>query len=162
MVKTETVKSSAELYKVKVNTPSGVNCRAEPSTSGNKVTAYANGSVLSIYKESNGWGYTGKGWVALKYCAKATSATSAKAESKPKSERPLGKYEVTGDNLNVRTGPGKECAIKSKRQLTEDGQKHSNNRGRLKKGTIVTVKQWVAGWAEIPSGWVSGDYLKKV
>ena len=150
---------SKELYKVKVNTPSGVNCRAEPSTSGSKITAYANGSVLSIYNESNGWGYTGKGWIALKYCTKVESTSTTKTT---KSERPLGKYEVTGDHLNVRTGPGKECGIKSKRQLTEDGQKHSDNKGRLNRGTIVTVKQWIAGWAEIPSGWVSGDYLKKV
>lgn len=162
VTKTETIKSSAELYKVKVNTPSGVNCRAEPSTSGNKLTAYANGSVLSIYKESNGWGYTGKGWVALTYCTKVTHSTSAKKESKPKQERPLGKYRVTASALIVRTGPGKECARKSKRQLTEDGQKHSNNAGGLNRDTIVTVKQWVAGWAEIPSGWVSGLYLEKV
>lgn len=154
--KPETSNTSKPLYQVKVNTPSGVNCRAEPSTSGSKVTAYANGSVLSIYKESNGWGYTGQGWIALQYCSKIGSASVSK------SDRPLGKYEVTGDHLNVRTGPGKECGIKSKRQLTEDGQKHSDNKGRLNKGTIVTVKQWVAGWAEIPSGWISGDYLKKV
>lgn len=155
---TQTSSAKEVNYKVKVNTPSGLNCRANPSTSGAKVKAYTNGTTLTITKESNGWGYTGEGWVSLDYCTKVTQTVS-----KPKTQsKPLGKYEVTASALIVRTGPGKECPRKSKKQLTEDGQKHSNNAGGLDRGTIVTVKQWVAGWAEIPSGWVSGDYLKKV
>ena len=34
--------------------------------------------------------------------------------------------------------------------------------GCLNKGTRVTVYEWKNGWARIPSGWVSGEYLKKV
>lgn len=147
-------------YKVKVNTPSGVNCRAQPNANGTKVMAYANGTVLSISKESNGWGYTGEGWIALKYCTKVSE--TATSTPKVSNGKLLGKYQVTASALIVRTGPGKECPRKSKSQLTADGQKHSNNKGGLNKGTIVTVKQWINNWAEIPSGWVSGDYLKKV
>lgn len=38
-------------YQVKVNTKSGVNCRKEPSVGSAKITAYANGTQLTITKE---------------------------------------------------------------------------------------------------------------
>lgn len=59
-------------YKVKVDdTLSEVNCRKEPSTSGAKVTAYANGTVLNIIKENNGWLYANDtGWVSREYLEK--------------------------------------------------------------------------------------------
>ena len=34
--------------------------------------------------------------------------------------------------------------------------------GCINEGTRVTVKEWSNGWARIPSGWVSGKYLRKV
>lgn len=62
----------------------------------------------------------------------------------------------------VRTGPGINYPRKSKLELTEDGQKHSNDNGGILKGARVSVKEWVNDWARIPSGYVSGIYLKKV
>ena len=48
-------------------------------------------------------------------------------------------------------------------ELSTDAKKHDYDKdGCLNKGTRVTVKEWSNGWARIPSGWVSGDYLKKV
>lgn len=151
-----TPKPSEVNYKVRVNTPSGVNCRKEPSINGAKVTAYANGTKLTITQESNGWGFTGEGWVKLEYTEKV-SGGSASSESKP-----LGTYEITASSLKVRTGAGTNYRQKSRSELTADARKHANANGSLLKGTRVTVKEWKNGFARIPSGWVSGDYLKKV
>lgn len=151
-------------YKVKVNTASGVNCRAEPSTNGAKITAYANGVELAITKESGNWGYANNtGWVCLDYCKKITAPTSApKPSTSFNPGKTTGTYEVTASALAVRTGPGTSYRRKTKAELTTDGQKHANSNGGLLKGTKVTVSKWSGNWAYIPSGWISGDYLKKV
>lgn len=138
-------------YKVRVNTPSGVNCRNAPN--GAKVKAYANGTELTISKEENGWGYTGEGWVSLQYCTKIQDSVAQN----------LGTYEVIASDLSVRTGPGENYRRKTYNELTVDAKKHDYDKdGCLNKGTRVTVKEWKNGFARIPSGWVSGDYLKKV
>lgn len=138
-------------YKVRVNTPSGVNCRNAPN--GAKVKAYANNTELTISKEENGWGYTGEGWVSLQYCTKIQDSVAQN----------LGTYEVIASDLSVRTGPGENYRRKTYNELTVDAKKHDYDKdGCLNKGTRVTVKEWSNGWARIPSGWVSGDYLKKV
>ena len=146
-----TPKPSEVNYKVRVNTPSGVNCRNAPN--GAKVKAYANGTELTISKEENGWGYTGEGWVSLQYCNKIQDSVSQN----------LGTYEVIASDLSVRTGPGTNYRRKTYNELTADAKKHDYDKdGCLNKGTRVTVKEWKNGFARIPSGWVSGDYLKKV
>lgn len=137
-------------YQVKVNTKSGVNCRKEPSVSSAKITAYANGTQLTITKELNGWGYANNtGWVSLEYCSKITTS------------KELGTYEVTASDLIVRKTPGGDPV--GHNGLTTDGKAHDTDKdGAIQKGTRVTVKEWRDGWAKTPSGWVSGDYLKKV
>lgn len=47
---------------------SSLNCRTEPN--GTIITAYPNGTIVTITKERNGWGYTGTGWVSLQYIEK--------------------------------------------------------------------------------------------
>ena len=146
-----TPKPSEVNYKVRVNTPSGVNCRNAPN--GAKVKAYANGTELTISKEKIGWGYTGEGWVSLQYCTKIQDSVAQN----------LGTYEVIASDLSVRTGPGENYRRKTYNELTVDAKKHDYDKdGCLNKGTRVTVKEWKNGFARIPSGWVSGDYLKKV
>lgn len=146
-----TPKPSEVNYKVRVNTPSGVNCRNTPN--GAKVKAYANGTELTISKEENGWGFTGEGWVSLQYCTKIQDSVAQN----------LGTYEVIASDLSVRTGPGENYRRKTYNELTVDAKKHDYDKdGCLNKGTRVTVKEWKNGFARIPSGWVSGDYLKKV
>nr|DAL86409.1 MAG TPA: CHAP domain protein [Bacteriophage sp.] len=145
-----TPKPSEVNYKVRVNTPSGVNCRNAPN--GAKVKAYANGTELTISKEENGWGFTGEGWVSLQYCKVQDSVAQN-----------LGTYEVIASDLSVRTGPGTNYPRKTYAELSTDAKKHDYDKdGCLNKGTRVTVKEWKNGFARIPSGWVSGDYLKKV
>lgn len=146
----ETVQSNMTNYAVRVNTPSGVNCRKVPE--GDIITAYPNGMLLHITREMNGWGYANNtGWICLKYC-------SSVAQNQNET---LGIYEVIADALVVRTGPGTIYARKAKKDLSLDAQKHCNRNGGLLKGTKVTVKEWLNGWARIPSGWVFGKYLKK-
>ena len=70
-----------------------------------------------------------------------------------------GTYVTTVGCLNVRTGAGTGYSRKTKKQLTADGQKHSNSAGQLNAGTAVTVMQIQydsAGnpWGMIPSGWI--------
>lgn len=82
-----------------------------------------------------------------------------------------GDYTTTVSNLNVRTGAGKGYAVKSKSQLTSDGQKHSNGSGQLNHGTNVTVSKVLKDsggntWGKIPSGWICLEwdgkpYVKK-
>lgn len=97
-----------------------------------------------------------------KYGAKS----KAKLESiynRKKSSKPLGTYKVTAKSgLYVREGAGTNYNIVPKNKLTKNAQEHAKSNGALRYGTRVTVKEWKNGFARIPSGWVSGDYLKKV
>lgn len=92
--------------------------------------------------------------------------SKAKLESvynQRKTSKPLGTYEVTAKSgLYVREGAGTNYRIVPKNKLTKNAQAHANPSGSLQYGTPVTVKEWKNGWARIPSGWVCGDYLRKV
>lgn len=74
----DTSGTDVNAYQVRVTSSNGLNCRTKPSTSASKVTAYANGAVLTITKESGNWGYANNtGWVCLTYTAKVTSSGSS-------------------------------------------------------------------------------------
>ena len=45
----------------------GVNIRSGPGTGYGKVGAYAQGAVVAVLEERDGWGRTGLGWVSLAY-----------------------------------------------------------------------------------------------
>ncbi|MEQ2442495.1 N-acetylmuramoyl-L-alanine amidase [Pseudoflavonifractor sp. CLA-AP-H29] len=56
-------------------TPSvGVNIRSGPGTSYGKVGAYAQGAVVAVLEERNGWGRTDMGWVSMEYLEPAEMA----------------------------------------------------------------------------------------
>ena len=108
-----------------------------------------------------------RGYICPKYGAassKAEQSTQKTKQTTKKTSAPtytVGKtYKVTaaGDCLNVRTGPGVKYEVKAKKDLTKDGQKHSNARGQLKKGTKVTCQEVNKNngnvWIRIPSGWI--------
>lgn len=70
-----------------------------------------------------------------------------------------GEYVLCVGNLRVRTGAGTGYSIKTKSELTADGQRHSNAAGQLNNGTNVTVSKVLKDsggntWGEIPSGWI--------
>ena len=93
-----------------------------------------------------------------------TPAPSPTPAANPTSnEKATGTYEVTASDLSVRTGPGTGYRRKRHNELTEDGKKHDKDKdGCLERGTRVTVYEWKNGWARTPSGWLCGDYLRKV
>lgn len=72
-----------------------------------------------------------------------------------------GTYVVTASALNVRTGPGVNYEKKSYSQLSSNAKRYAYSNGCLKQGTRVTVYETKAGFARIPSGWVSAQYLSK-
>ena len=123
-------------------------------------------TVKEIYQNGNDiWGRCPSGWVCLKQGSNiyAVKADAASTPSNTTTTRELGTYEVTANDLSVRTGPGENYRRKTYNELTVDAKKHDYDKdGCLNKGTRVTVSKWNGNWAKIPSGWVSGDYLKKV
>lgn len=114
------------------------------------------------------WGKCPSGWVCLKqgdkvYAVKDGSSSALSSGSSSSGNSALGTYEVTASDLSVRTGPGTNYPRKSYAELTADAKNHDYDKdGCINKGTRVTVKEWSNGWARIPSGWVSGEYLRKV
>ena len=90
--------------------------------------------------------------------ASASTTTTTKTATAPTYK--TGKtYTVQVDALNVRKGAGTSYSVKTKAQLTADGQKNSNAKGQLNKGTVVTCKAVEeksngAVWLKIPSGYI--------
>ena len=113
-----------------------------------------------------------RGFVVPKFDAESTKTTETSKSSSTKKKSTVatvaasykvGKtYKVKVDNLNVRTGAGTSYKKKAKKDLTADGQKHSNKNGQLLKGTEVTCQQIKTNgsnvWMKIPSGWVCAYY----
>lgn len=64
-------------YQVVITTTAGLNMRSQANSSSSKLTAIPYNKVVTVTKESNGWGYTsygGKsGWISLSYTAKYTA-----------------------------------------------------------------------------------------
>ena len=58
-------------YQAKVIADDGLNCRIQPYVANNNlIMTYPAGTILTITKEQNGWGYTGTGWASLDYVEK--------------------------------------------------------------------------------------------
>lgn len=58
-------------YSVKITDTTGLNCRAGYGTNYSIIKAYPYGKVVNLTKtSSNGWGYTGEGWINLTYTQK--------------------------------------------------------------------------------------------
>ena len=62
---------TAVLYHAKINIAGELNCRTSP-VDGSVVKQYPSGSVVTISREKDGWGYTGEGWVSLAFLQKIT------------------------------------------------------------------------------------------
>lgn len=119
---------------------------------------FGSDSDKALRKFQGDYGLTVDGKYGAKSKAKLESVYNQK-----KSSKPLGTYEVTAKSgLYVREGAGTNYNIIPKNKLTKNAQEHAKSNGALRYGTHVTVKEWKNGFAHIPSGWVSGDYLKKV
>lgn len=147
-------------YRVRVNTPSGVNVRSGAGENFDKITAIPNGTEVTITQESNGWGYAAEkgGWICLKYTQRVGSGQAAAPTQT--GGYTVGQTYTLQANMNVRTGAGTNYPIKAHSQLTAGGQAADPDKnGSLQKGTRVTcqeIKQVGADiWMRIPSGWIA-------
>lgn len=88
-------------YVVKVSTASGLNCRSKP-VSGAVIKAYTNNTKLTISRHSDGWGYTGEGWVSLTYTVKVDEkpATPTPTPSSPSAGKDVYELQLTEAQLN--------------------------------------------------------------
>ena len=149
---------------VKVTADVGLNCRKKATTNSDIVTAYAKGTSLKIYEIDGNWGRTNDGWVCLDYTDYKKSTDTS---SNPSSSYKTGRYEVTANVLNVRTGPGTNYDWKKYSQLTANAQKQVKEKcgyeaNGLVKGVQCDVSKVSGNWGGIPSGWICLDYCKKI
>lgn len=100
LVDTTSYESDTEvIYQGKIRANGGLNCRTEP-ISGSILMTYPDGSIISITKERNGWGYTGVGWVCLDYVTKIED--SPVVPSTPGvPENPTKTEETEDDDMDV-------------------------------------------------------------
>ena len=118
-----------------ITAASGLNIR-QSAVNGAVVGSYAAGDKVVVTETSNGWGKTEKGWISMQYAYKTGSNGTNGC-----------KGIVTGDTLNVRSGPG-----------TGYGQVET-----LKYGSRVEILQRITigntTWGCTKNGWISMDYV---
>ena len=141
-----------------------MNCRKKATTNSDIVKAYTKGTSLKIYEIDGNWGRTNDGWVCLDYTDYKKSTDTS---SNPSSSYKTGRYEVTANVLNVRTGPGTNYDWKKYSQLTANAQKQVKEKcgyeaNGLVKGVQCDVSKVSGNWGGIPSGWICLDYCKKI
>ena len=121
-------------------TGSQLNIRSGPGTGYASVGSYSSGDTVSILEQFtyNGttWGCTSKGWISLDYVElDGVSVGNDKTGT------------ITGNQLNIRSGPGTGYA----------------SVGSLNSGDRVTIyKQTTVGdttWGNIANGWISMEYV---
>lgn len=136
----------------------------------NTILGTASAGYYNVIKSKKSGTYTwyeieNNKWIA----AVAGRVKFIKMEEEQKEIKPIyenNKVYTLNVTCNVRKGPGTSYAIKSKSELTKDGQKHATSSGALKKGTQITcfeTKEDAKGniWMRCPSGWVAAYYNKE-
>ena len=117
-------------------TASELNIRENAGTNYNSVGQYKRGDKVSITETKNGWGKTDKGWISLDYVYE-----TGKTGKNP------AKGIVTGDGLNIRSGPGTN--------YDSVGSYNSGNR-------VNILEQLTIGnttWGCTDKGWISLGYV---
>ena len=111
-------------------TANELNLRNGPDSSYKSKGVLKKGESITILAQVNGWGYTTKGWVSMKYITLAAPSY------------PTGKGTVTTD-LNIR----------------KEASKDSEDIGDYKKGDSVTITEVKDGWGKTDKGWISMKYV---
>lgn len=117
-------------------TASELNIRSKAGVDGDRVGSLTAGARVEILEKSGGWGRIDKGWISLDYVYQ--DGTTGKNTAKG---------VVTGNQLNVRSGPG-----------TNYGRVSSLNTG----DRVNILEQFTIGgtkWGCIDKGWISLDYV---
>jgi len=112
---------------------SDLNIRSGPDTGFDRVGSYKKGDTVKILTQIDGWGYTSKGWISMKYVEMDQSVTTGTK----------GKGTVTADALNIRKEPA------------EGAEKV----GKYVKGDVIEILEVKNGWGRTDKGWVSMAYV---
>lgn len=155
---TETEKETAAKavnYKAKVTAKDGLRVRKGAGVKYGVVKVLAQGTLVTVTAEQDGWGRISDGWISLEWVEKVKETTGAVYVA--------GKvYTTKVDALSVRKKAGTNYVRKTYKQLTADAKKHAYPSGHLKKGTSVTCLETknVGSdiWIRIPSGWCAAYY----
>ena len=120
-----------------VVTSDELNVRLGPGTNHETCDKFNTGKRVAYYQKDGNWIRTEDGWISSKY----TYMEGEKGDG-------AGKGTITGDQLNVRTGPGTDY----------------KSTGKLNKGDTVEilaqVKVGKTTWGYTSKGWISMDYVK--
>lgn len=115
-------------------TGEGLNIRSGPGTGFGTTGSYKKGETVKILTQINGWGYTSKGWISMKYVEMDKSVTTGTK----------GKGTVTADALNIR----------------KSGSNTAEVVGKYTKGEVIEILEVKDGWGKTDKGWVSMAYVK--
>lgn len=118
-------------------TASELNVRSSASQSADKVGSLSYGARVEILEKSGDWGRTKDGWISLTYIYQ-DGATGSKT----------GGGVVSGDELNIRSGPGTGYA--------SVGSYHAGDR-------VTILEQFTfdgVTWGCTNKGWISLQYVK--
>lgn len=86
-------------YQVRITANSGLNIRAEASTSYPRVGGYAKGTIVTILAESNGFGKTDRGWISLNYTS--TNIGNSSVVGTSGQTRKLARASILYSNSNL-------------------------------------------------------------
>ena len=113
-----------------------LNVRSEGSTDGERLGSLTYGTRVEIMEKSDNWGRTKDGWICLDYIYQDGTTGSKTAEG-----------YVTGDQLNIRSGPGTGYA----------------SVGSYNEGDKVTILEQFTyngtTWGCTNQGWISMKYV---
>ena len=115
-------------------TGEGLNIRTGPGTGYDTCGTYKKDESVRILTQINGWGYTGKGWVSMKY-VQMDGTVSAGTK---------GKGVITADVLNIRKSGSNDAEVV----------------GSYKKDDVVEILEVKDGWGRTDKGWISMTYVE--
>ena len=113
---------------------SNLNIRSGPGTGFDQVGSYKKDETVKVLTQINGWGYTGKGWISMKYVEMDKTVTTGTK----------GTGTVTADSLNIR----------------KSGSNNAEKVGKYNKGDKIEILEVKDGWGRTDKGWVSMAYVK--
>ena len=121
-------------------TVDGLNIRSGPGTGYGSVGSYNSGARVSILEQFtfNGvkWGCTDKGWISMEYVYVDGTGEDILYGT------------VTGDELNIRSGPGTGYGSVGKLNSGDEVE------------ILYTVEVNGVTWGNIKNGWISMDYVE--
>lgn len=112
-----------------------LNVRSGPGKDYERVGGIKKGDSVEILAQVNSWGYTGKGWVSMRY---------VKMDGESTSDTVVGTGTVTASSLNIRKEPA------------EGAEKV----GAYEKGDEIKILEIKNNWGRTDKGWVSMTYVK--